>query len=735
MGKTYDNKLPSQLGFKYTERVVADDRTEVQSLSDLANLIIPPYFVTFVRNVPDENGLPTGFMWNGQDQSDLSNWINPLQSAKQRITNLENSATAGIVGTVTPNTSGDNTGIPQLNGVDITLNGYYRVDTAGWYGTVEVTSGDLESNFVTVEVRNIETTATYDKSLTNVGVDKAADGEPLKDSEKIHTGKQIELEMALKVDKTNVLEKDNTTPFTPTADYHPATLKTVKDLQIVQTSTGDYLIVDKEYNAVFRIENLTGKTDFIPSESLKSKILTDIFFRGIDFQINDDNGNTAFKVSKFDGKTDFTPSKNLINKITPTFKDISEITIPAQILHVITYGQSLSCGYDAFPIQSDTQKYDALMFNSGVIYDEDDFLTNTTSFSPLIEQVTNDSNSQGETPASGIADAIKDYCERLTGVFPENQDFQILVTCCGVGGENIEDLIPTATAFERVENAIDKGYSLATALGKSYKVIAIPWLQGESNPSQDIATTTYKNNLKLIQSGVDAYAKSVTGQTEDVPLFTYQTCTGLNPAIAQLELSNEDELVQCTGSIYAFKQNLIHFSGSASYDYGYQIGRFVFERIFNDTIIKPLEPTDIVVRDNDIFIRFSDSNYKIELDNSWDLMYGDQLGKLYDVDKDYNLDYYKDKSNYGLSMYNDSDEEIITLVEKYDDKTLKITCSESPNGFLLKYASKRYTMLEQGGSYFGNRTYGGIYAEMPLSSQTTNGSNNRIWCVQFIKQL
>ena len=32
-----------------------------------------------------------------------------------------------------------------------------------------------------------------------------------------------------KADKTNVLEKDNTTPFTPTADFHPATKKSVDD--------------------------------------------------------------------------------------------------------------------------------------------------------------------------------------------------------------------------------------------------------------------------------------------------------------------------------------------------------------------------------------------------------------------------------------------------------------------------------------------------------------------------
>src|SRR6056297_2274659 len=57
-----------------------------------------------------------------------------------------------------------------------------------------------------------------------------------------------------KADKTNVLEKDNTTEFTPTGDYNPATKKYVDDNAgsdlsesvIVNVSTEDSASVDSQ---------------------------------------------------------------------------------------------------------------------------------------------------------------------------------------------------------------------------------------------------------------------------------------------------------------------------------------------------------------------------------------------------------------------------------------------------------------------------------------------------------
>src|SRR6056297_468673 len=64
----------------------------------------------------------------------------------------------------------------------------------------------------------------------------------------------IEEDIVNKADKTNVLEKDNTTEFTPTGDYNPATKKYVDDNAsgdlsesvIVNVSTEDSASVDSQ---------------------------------------------------------------------------------------------------------------------------------------------------------------------------------------------------------------------------------------------------------------------------------------------------------------------------------------------------------------------------------------------------------------------------------------------------------------------------------------------------------
>lgn len=151
MGKIYDNAIVLQQGFKYTERVLADDRTEVQSLEDLKTLIVPIYFVSFVRDILDGNGLPTGYMWNGQDQTNLDNWINPLSSEKNRITSLEN--------TILSLASGLNYSIPQTGNTPLNepapiVDGIYPINTIGTFtnfGNLSISSLNNKKIEISVE--------------------------------------------------------------------------------------------------------------------------------------------------------------------------------------------------------------------------------------------------------------------------------------------------------------------------------------------------------------------------------------------------------------------------------------------------------------------------------------------------------------------------------------------------------------------------------------------------------
>ena len=130
---------------------------------------------------------------------------------------------SGIEGTVTPNVGG----IPQINGVNITENGYYFVSANGDYGTI--TSVSISNNFVVLEVRNIETTAVYSK--IDIPVNITIESTVIDGSTNAVSGNAVFDALVLKADKTNVLEKNNTTTFVPTAEYQPATKKYVDESQ------------------------------------------------------------------------------------------------------------------------------------------------------------------------------------------------------------------------------------------------------------------------------------------------------------------------------------------------------------------------------------------------------------------------------------------------------------------------------------------------------------------------
>lgn len=494
----------------------------------------------------------------------------------------------------------------------------------------------------------------------------------------------------------------------------------VEGLNFIDESTEDgFYITDQNGNVALSV-NGDGKTDFIPSESLiyklnKEKDISETKEDG--FFIADKQGNIALKLTEKDG-------------FEAAIYEQPELDVePADIYHIITYGQSLSCGFDSFPVQSNVQKYDSLMFNTGVIYDMADNMDAITDFSPLIEQRY---NSQGETPCNGISEGIVESFVKHTGM--KQKGFQLLLSACGVGGAGITALMQEDT-IQRVYNVISKGKSIAAKKGKTYKVLAVLWMQGEANAtSYDVDNTSYKNNLKLILQNINSYAKSVTGQEMDVANFTYLPCTNANPALAINELCQDSETnLTCCGAIYREKQNKIHFLGTSSYSYGYRCGIAIFNKVFLGKTIKNVFPLKHYVNENIIYITFASDRYPIQLSNY--LLRWKQSSTSDDIsvlDGGNNVDFAIDKANYGLSIKNNEGVEIISNVTLARYDTVKITCSESPKGYTLLYACKPYLLHNEGNEPVGIRVYGGICDRGNVTVLTTDGRETLTGvCVPF----
>lgn len=444
------------------------------------------------------------------------------------------------------------------------------------------------------------------------------------------------------------------------------------------------------------------------------------------FFVTDSDGNVVLSIDE-KGFADFTQAKR------------EELDVePADIYHIITYGQSLSCGYDSFPIQSTKQKYDSLMLNTGVIYDRIKDLSSVTSFSPLIEQQNEVEGigTQGETPCSGISEGLIESFIKHSGT--DKKGFQLLLSACGIGGADINQLAQSDN-LQRVYNVIDKGYFIAQNMGKTYKVLAVLWMQGEANGGDvDTDMNYYTEKLKQIYSSINNYAKSKTSQVEDVYNFTYLPCCGPNPALAIYELCKDDNnKINCCGAIYRMPQNFIHLLGYSSYSYGYKCGNTMFDKIFLKSKTNNVYPIKHWIKGNVIYITFKADEYPLVLENyilRWqDTSESDQISTS---DGGNNVDFEVDKRNFGFSIKNNSGREIITKVEVTRYDMIKITCNESPVGNKLLYAAKEYKLHYSEG-VIGSRVYGGLRDSRKKVFVNTSNGKDTLYnvCVPFVVEL
>ena len=102
-------------------------------------------------------------------------------------------------------------------------------------GTDVVWSSDAVTNFNLT----ISSIALY--TLTNATTDDLYEWSV----NKYYTTARVEADTIWKADKNNVLELDNTTPYTPTLDYHPVTKDYVDNMSIPYASETQAWVVEK----------------------------------------------------------------------------------------------------------------------------------------------------------------------------------------------------------------------------------------------------------------------------------------------------------------------------------------------------------------------------------------------------------------------------------------------------------------------------------------------------------
>lgn len=256
---------------------------------------------------------------------------------------------------------------------------------------------------------------------------------------------------------------------------------------------------------------------------------------------------------------------------------------------VLISGQSLSLGVSGAPALAPPGAGDALMFAGGLHH------WNTSALVPLASNGT-------ETVAPGFAGQLQASLEAPACTLAEHP---LLLSLSGRSATPIAELDFAGGDPHGVYwNAIAQawwGHQHALALGRTHRVSAMLWLQGESDAGSDGAA--YAERLHTLQADVQRHAYAVTGVDGSVPLLMMQTSSEASLrqpstiAQAQLDASRDNPLLHLVSPAY----HLPYVDGLHPSNTGYRWLGGYFAKAYRQAVLEgrpwqPLHPLAATAR-------------------------------------------------------------------------------------------------------------------------------------------
>ncbi len=314
----------------------------------------------------------------------------------------------------------------------------------------------------------------------------------------------------------------------------------------------------------------------------------------------------------------------------------AETAVPAPIAGLWVMGQSLCDGSESLPVvTAEDTGWGNYSFLCGVRT----WLPKRNSatpelrpleqfhFAPLRAQAN---GGLGETVANGLADHLKAAWLSQAQNLTKQGAPHFLVACAGQGGRQIQELSsadlstdPRTPESRRhgggyYRTSLDdarRATAQAKAQGLSFRIHALYWMQGEGNggPTGGIVPTRwdqelprpegqrwYRDQLIAYRQQWSADLCAITGQHNELPLFTYQT---LGPAgEAQLMAADADPLIHVVGPHYAVPSAInsrvtkdrsgdaIHLSADGERWWGEQVAKVMHRVLQRGERWQPLRP-------------------------------------------------------------------------------------------------------------------------------------------------
>ncbi|WP_332096242.1 hypothetical protein [Klebsiella quasipneumoniae] len=278
----------------------------------------------------------------------------------------------------------------------------------------------------------------------------------------------------------------------------------------------------------------------------------------------------------------------------------------ADLIHLIIYGQSLSAGVNAAPLQTITAILNAWRYIAGVRAQDGSGTSAEKHASIVAYTETQADTGDGigyETPMGGAITALLDrMAVNVEGYSPG--DVQVLGSAPGQGSRSISELKqPTGTYMTRVVDDMSYGIARANEKGWTYAPHAVIWMQGETDQSAGTSAETYKNSFSEMVDTINGYASTVLGRTIELPWFTYQfnswknrtpntTYPTIPLALLDLARTRDDTRLVQPMYMYDYADNA-HLLGFDSKICGYRFGLAIEQELITGIKFEPLWSKDI----------------------------------------------------------------------------------------------------------------------------------------------
>ena len=246
--------------------------------------------------------------------------------------------------------------------------------------------------------------------------------------------------------------------------------------------------------------------------------------------------------------------------------------------HILGTGQSLAQGLLSTPALSTTQPYDNLMLGIG-------FSGSTRIYTGLTPLVEGGFPHDGETISSAMANSLS----RNTGAY------RSIVTRHGVSGFTYAELKKGTAPYADGMTQVNLAHQQLGALGLSHQVDAVTVIHGESDSVSYGTPTPYEANLVEWQRDYTTDVKTITGQTNDVVLFTDQMGQSQPSAIPYAQLAAADHnpgKIVLVGPKYflQYASDVDHLSNGAERLLGEYYAKAYQQQVVNGVAWKPFEP-------------------------------------------------------------------------------------------------------------------------------------------------